>query len=81
MTLNILLKDELLPTMEFIIQLLVFCKSLLLKKSLWKLKTSQLCIYNKIPTRANILSFEMAYGILGIGSAPPTTLGISSGFF
>ncbi len=31
-----------------------------------------------MPTRANILSFEMAYGILGIGSAPPTTLGICS---
>jgi hypothetical protein len=27
------------------------------------------------------LSFEMAYGILGIGSAPPTTLGISSEVF
>jgi hypothetical protein len=25
---------------------------------------------NKMPTRASILSFEMAYGILGIGSAP-----------
>jgi hypothetical protein len=36
---------------------------------------------NKMPTRANILSFEMAYGILGIGSAPPTTLRISSEVF
>jgi hypothetical protein len=36
---------------------------------------------NKMPTRASILSFEMAYGILGIGSAPPTTLRISSEVF
>jgi len=32
---------------------------------------------NKMPTRASILSFEMAYGILGIGSAPP----LFRGFF
>jgi hypothetical protein len=37
---------------------------------------------NKMPTRASILSLEIAYGILGIGSAPPTKLRIFfRGFF